>query len=77
MSPQINHSDENRHSVDRSGIIRHWLDLLEDYNVRFMALDPQQDGQFIEQLHTRPDWVVEFANHEAIFFMRTEIAIPN
>jgi hypothetical protein len=75
MSPQDNLLTDNYHPNDRTGIIHHWLDLLEKYNVRFMVLDPQQDGQFIAQLQTRPDWVIEFANHEAIFFVCAETVI--
>ena len=56
----------------RTGISRHWLDVLEKNNVRFMALDPQHDGKLIEQLQTRPGWLVEFANEEAIFFVRED-----
>jgi hypothetical protein len=55
----------------------HWLDVLEENNVRFMALDPQHDHKLIEQLQTRQEWVVEFANDEAIFFVRDEMAINN
>ena len=62
---------------DRTGIISHWLDLLEEHDVRFMVLDPQQDDQFIEQLQTRPDWIVEFVNQEVIFFVHDEATISH
>ena len=55
-----------------TNISRHWLDVLEQHNVRFMALDPRHDGKLIEQLQTRPGWLIEFASEEAIFFVRDE-----
>ena len=58
----------------RTGISRHWLDVLEKNNVRFMALDPRHDGKLIEQLQTRPGWMVEYASEEALFFVRDEFA---
>jgi hypothetical protein len=61
----------------QTGISRHWLDVLEENNVRFMALDPQHDRKLIEQLQTRQGWMIEFANDEAIFFVREEMAINN
>jgi hypothetical protein len=61
----------------RTGISRHWLDVLEENNVRYMALDPQHDRKLIEQLQTRQGWVIEFANEEAVFFVRDEMAVSN
>ena len=54
----------------RTGISRHWLDVLEENNVRFMALNPQHDAKLIEQLQTRSCWLVEFADDDSIFFVR-------
>ncbi len=62
-------------SGTRTGISRHWLDALEANNVRFMVLDPQHDAKLIEQLQTRSGWLVEFADDEAIFFVRDEMAV--
>jgi len=67
----------NHRSGAQTGISRHWLDVLEENNVRFMALDPQHDRKLIEQLENRPGWVIEFANEETIFFARAEIAVSN
>jgi hypothetical protein len=61
----------------RTNISRYWLDVLEKNNVRYMALDPQHDSKLIEQLQSRPGWVVEFANEEAIFFVRQETLVSN
>ena len=58
-------------------ISRHWLDMLEENHVRYIALDPHHDVDLIEQLGTRPEWLVEFANDEAIFFVRDEMAESN
>ena len=61
----------------QTGISRHWLDVLEENNVHFMVLNPQQDHKLIEQLKTRQDWIVEYADDEAIFFVRDEIVLSN
>ena len=69
--------NNNHRSGARTGISRHWLDVLEENNVRFMALDPQNDEKLIEQLQTRPGWAIEFASNEAIFFVRGEMTVSN
>ena len=56
-------------------ISRYWLDALEEHNVRYISLDPQHDSKLIEVLRSRPEWVVEFANEEAIFFVREELPL--
>jgi hypothetical protein len=61
----------------QTGISRHWLDVLEENNVRFMALHPQHDHKLIEQLKTRQEWIVEYADDEAIFFVRGEMPVSN
>ena len=62
--------EQNHRSGIQTGISRHWLDELEENNVRFMALYPQHDHKLIEQLQTHQGWVVEYADEEAIFFVR-------
>ena len=69
--------NSNHRSGARTGISRHWLDVLEANNVRFMALHPQQDEKLIEQLQNRPEWAIEFVSDEAIFFVRSEMAVSN
>ena len=61
----------------QTDISRHWLDVLEENHVKLIALDPLRDVKLIEQLQTRPGWIVEFSNDEAIFFVRDEMAVNN
>ena len=58
------------------GICRYWLDVLQENHVRYMALDPQHDARLIELLQTSPEWKVDFADAEAIFFVREDKLIP-
>ena len=51
-------------------ISRYWLDMLEEHHVRYISLDPQHDKKLIEALRSRPEWVIDFADDEAIFFVR-------
>ena len=68
----------NTHRTGAQTVIsRYWLDVLEENNVNFMALDPMHDAKFIEQLGTRPDWIVEYATEGAIFFVREEMPVGN
>jgi hypothetical protein len=69
--------NDNHRSGAQTGISRHWMDVLEENHVHFMVLDPQHDGKLIEQVQTRPGWMVEFANDEAIIFVRDEIVVNN
>ena len=64
-------------SESQTDISHHWLDVLEENHVTFMALDPLHDAKLIEQVQTRPGWMVEFSNDEAIFFVRDEMAVSN
>jgi hypothetical protein len=52
-----------------------WLDVLDENNVNFMVLDPMHDRKLIEQLQSRPDWIIESATEEAIFFVREELPV--
>jgi hypothetical protein len=65
----------NHRSGAQTGVTRHWLDVLEENNVRFMALDPQHDRKLIEQLEIRPGWVIEFSDDEGILFVRDEMTV--
>jgi hypothetical protein len=53
-------------------ISRYWLDVLEEHHVRHISLDPQHDKKLIEAIRSRPEWVIEFANDEAVFFVRED-----
>ena len=60
-------------SIDlNTKISRYWLDELEAHHVRYIALDPQHDHKLIDSLLSWSEWVVEFANEEAIFFVRED-----
>lgn len=61
----------------QTGISHRWLDLLEENNVKYMALDPMHDTNLIQQLQTCPNWIVEYATEEAIFYVREEMPVGN
>jgi len=67
----------NHRSGAQTGISRHWLDVLEENNVRYMALDPLHDRKLIELLENRPGWVIEFSDDKGILFVRDETAVSN
>ena len=61
----------------KTGISRIWLDVLDEHNVNYMVLDLIHDNKLIEQLQTSPNWIVEYATEEAVFFVREELPINN
>ena len=50
-----------------------WLEVLDEYEVQFIVLDPDSDLAPI--LRLQPGWVVNFEDREAIFFVRAEMAV--
>ena len=53
-----------------TGISRHWLDVLEENDVRFISVDPHRDQKLIKVLETREEWAAEFISDGAIFYVR-------
>ena len=50
-----------------------WLKMLDDYEVRLLALDLRKDNQLVALLQSQPGWVVDFADQESVLFVRSEI----
>jgi len=63
-------------TIDPNTRISHyWLDALEKHHVRYISLDPQHDKKLIDVLRNRSEWIVEFENDEAIFFVREQLPL--
>jgi len=62
-----------RHFSPDESLDRNWLDVLDKNNVSHMALDPYHDQNLIKALNSRPGWIIEFENDEAIFYAREEM----
>ena len=51
-----------------------WLKVFDEYGVRFLVLDPQEDGDLVDLCRSRPGWEVDFEDGEAIIFARAASA---
>jgi len=49
-----------------------WLDVLDENNVRVMALDPVHDQKLIKALSTTQKWVIEFEDEDVVFYYRDQ-----
>ena len=53
---------------------RQWLEMLDRFNVRFLALDSKLDRALVEFFQSRPDWVVDCRDEESVLFVRADSA---
>lgn len=50
--------------------IRSWLTMLNQYNVRYLALDKQGDRELVVYFQTHPGWAIDFEDQEGMVFVR-------
>jgi len=53
---------------------RDWLDLLDEYDVQFVALDAHRDGDLLKLFRSEPEWTVDSEDGEVVVFARREAA---
>ncbi len=51
-----------------------WPDLLDEYDVQFVALDAHRDGDLLKLVRSKPEWTVESEDGEVVVFARREAA---
>lgn len=56
-------------------ISQRWLKMLKESEIRFVVLDPQIDNKLMELLQLQPNWKIESADEEFVFFIRNDIAM--
>jgi hypothetical protein len=49
-----------------------WLATFEQYDVNYLALDPDQDRELIQLLQTRPEWTLDFRDRQGVLFVRSD-----
>ena len=49
-----------------------WLKIIEDYEVGYLALDPEADDGLVRLVQSRPEWRVDFEDQEFVLFVRTD-----
>jgi hypothetical protein len=52
--------------------VRDWMGILDEYDVRYLALDLRSDGDLVSLVRARPDWAVDFEDEQAVLFVRAE-----
>ena len=60
--------------MERTGANEDWLEMLEEYEVEFLVLDPHTDSELLGLFKSQPGWAVDFEDREAIIFARTNIS---
>jgi hypothetical protein len=50
--------------------INTWLRMLDEYNVRHLALDLQNDRVLVDFFQAHPDWRIDFQGGKAALFVR-------
>jgi DNA phosphorothioation-dependent restriction protein DptG len=48
-----------------------WLRMLDEYNVRHLALDLQSDRTLVDFFQAHPDWRIDFQDGQAALFVRS------
>lgn len=51
-----------------------WLDLLDEYDVQFVALDADRDGDLLKLFRSKPEWTVDSDDGQVVVFARREAA---
>lgn len=64
------------HSIaQEAGLNKRWLRMLDEYGVRFLAVDLHSDSDLVELFRSQPGWVVDFEDVEGVLFSRTDARV--
>ena len=50
-----------------------WLKRFEQYDVQYLALDPDEDRGLIQLLQTRPEWTLDVWDPQGVLFVRSDV----
>ena len=50
-----------------------WLKRFEQYDVQYLALDPDEDRSLIQLLQTRPEWTLDVWDSQGVLFVRSDV----
>jgi hypothetical protein len=50
-----------------------WLRRLEQSDVQYLLLDPDEDQIVVQLLETRPEWTLDFWDREGLLFVRSDV----
>jgi len=49
---------------------KRWLQMLNEFDVRFLALDVEMDRALVEFFQTQPEWTIDCRDEESVLFVR-------
>ena len=50
-----------------------WLKRFEQCDVKYLALDPDEDRGLIQLLQARPEWTLDFWDRQGVLFVRSDV----
>ena len=50
-----------------------WLARFEQYDVKYIALDPDEDRSLIQLLNSRSEWTLDFQDRQGVLFVRSDL----
>jgi hypothetical protein len=53
----------------------HWLAALNAYDVQYVILDTERDGELLRTVQSNPRWTVDFQEGTSILFARTRVHV--
>lgn len=62
---------QNQPSTQGIGTSEHWLGLLDEHDVQFLALDVRDDSNMVKLFRSQPGWAIDFEDREAVLFVRS------
>jgi hypothetical protein len=48
-----------------------WLAALEAYDVQYVILDTERDGELLRTVQSNPGWIIDFQEGNSMLFART------
>lgn len=62
---------EGRRGADQC-LGRRWQRMLDEYEIRFLALDAEQDRSLVGFFRAHPGWVLDYEGSDGVLFVRAE-----
>lgn len=50
-----------------------WLARFQECDVKYLALDPDEDRGLIQLLRSRPEWTLDFQDRQGVLFVRSDV----
>ena len=51
-----------------------WLARFEQYDVKYIALDPNEDHGLVQLLNSCSEWTLDFQDRQGVLFVRSDVS---